>query len=226
MPLPDAAPFRWQDGERLIRFGRGTLAEAPELLGTGYALLTTPRAEADAPGVVAGAAAVHHVRGGLVDEIAEELRGESAPRCSSRSAGGRVIDTAKALVAAGCAERVAAVPTTLSAAEMTAVHRHASGMPADTPRVRPAIVLNDPALCASQPATELAASAGNAFGHAARGPATVLAHPVARLAGHEAARLLARGVEADDEPHRDMLALGALLLGVRDRDGGLTACTT
>ena len=35
--------FRWQDGERLIRFGRGSLADAPDLLGDGYVLLTTER---------------------------------------------------------------------------------------------------------------------------------------------------------------------------------------
>ena len=38
--------FTWQDGERTIRFGRGAVATAEELLGTGYTLLTTPRTEA------------------------------------------------------------------------------------------------------------------------------------------------------------------------------------
>ena len=36
--------FTWRDGERIVRFGRGALAEAPDLLGDGYVLLTTPRA--------------------------------------------------------------------------------------------------------------------------------------------------------------------------------------
>jgi hypothetical protein len=40
--------FTWQDGERTIRFGRGTIDSAHELLGNGYALLTTPRAESAA----------------------------------------------------------------------------------------------------------------------------------------------------------------------------------
>ena len=44
--------FTWRDGERLIRFGRGTAAEAVDLLGgPGYLLLTTERAEAALPAV-------------------------------------------------------------------------------------------------------------------------------------------------------------------------------
>ncbi len=39
MSRPSA--FRWQDGERLIVSGRGQLAQAPDLLGDGCALLTT-----------------------------------------------------------------------------------------------------------------------------------------------------------------------------------------
>ena len=42
--------------------------------------------------------------------------------------GGRVIDVAKALAAADPPRRVAAIPTTLSGAEMTAVHRHVAGV--------------------------------------------------------------------------------------------------
>jgi len=40
--------FRWQDGERLVRFGRGALDDAADLLGEGYTLLTTPRAATSA----------------------------------------------------------------------------------------------------------------------------------------------------------------------------------
>jgi len=43
-----AQAFTWQDGERTVRFGRGTITSAGELLGEGYTLLTTPRAEAAA----------------------------------------------------------------------------------------------------------------------------------------------------------------------------------
>ena len=84
-----------------------------------------------------------------------------------------------------------AVPTTLSGAEMTSGHRHAVGVDESTPRVRPAVVVFDPALAASQPAPELAASSLNALGHAVEGPCTVMANPVATLAAHESARLIA-----------------------------------
>jgi alcohol dehydrogenase class IV len=206
--------FTWRDGERLIRFGRGTLAEAPDLLGDGYVLLTTERAAATAPALVERASAVHHVPRGQVDAIAGDLLDAVDGGVIAALGGGRVIDTAKALAAARPGRRAAAVPTTLSAAEMTAVHRHARGVPADTPRVRPAIVVNDPALAGSQPPQGLAASAGNSLGHAVEGALTTLASPVATLAAHEAARLTAAAyAPAAPEPDRDALALAALLSG-------------
>ena len=98
---------------------------------------------------------------------------------------------------------------------MTAVHRRAAGADAALPGVRPAIVVNDPALSASQPPAELAASAANALAHAAEGPATRRASPVPALAGREAARLIGEAYAdiGDGEPDRDTLALAALLSG-------------
>ena len=206
------AQFRWQDGERLIVFGRGTVDRASELLGGArYSLLTTPRAASRAPGLSAGAAAIHHVALGRVDEVAHELRPVVEGELLVALGGGRVIDVAKALAAADPPRRVAAIPTTLSGAEMTPVHRHATGVAADTPRVRPAIVVNDPDVSASQPVPELAASALNALGHAFEGPLTPLSNPVAGLAATEAQRLIVGGFE--QEPDRPALALGALLAG-------------
>jgi hypothetical protein len=51
--------FTWHDGERVVHFGRGRVAEAVELLPDGYVLLTTGRARASAPAVVEAAAEVH-----------------------------------------------------------------------------------------------------------------------------------------------------------------------
>ena len=216
-----ADEFTWQDGERTIRFGRGTVASAGELLGEGYAVLTPPRAERSAPDVVAAARAVHHVPGGRVDELAAQLRATVSGELLVALGGGRVIDVAKALAAAaGPPVRAAAIPTTLSAAEMSRIHRHAAGVDPGTPTVRPAIVINDPALSASQPAPELAAIAANSLGHAVEGAVTVRASPVPVLAAREAVRLT-DAAYANGEPDRDALALAALLSGYTIDQAGL-----
>lgn len=223
-------------------FGRGAAADAVSTAGgPGFTLLTTARASAMLPGAGEAAAAVYEVGAGRVDELAGALLG---PRLGSSPGppayrgggrllalgGGRVIDVAKALAAAARADgetvTVTAIPTTLSGAEMTTVHRHAAGVASDAPRVRPAIVVNDPALCASQPPAAMAASAANALGHLAEGPLTPLRHPVARAAALEGARALAAGCRAqapgaaasgapgeDTRDAGDALALGALLAG-------------
>ena len=205
-------PFRWHDGDRLVRFGRGALADAPELLDDGYTLLTTARAQATAPALGDHADAIHHVGPGKVDEIAAELRPSVQAELLVALGGGRVIDTAKALAAADPPRRVAAIPTTLSAAEMTTLHRHAGGVAPGTARVRPRTVINDPILSASQPDQELAASAGNALAHALEATLTTLANPPATLSALAGARLLVRGFDPEDLD-RDGLALGALLAG-------------
>jgi alcohol dehydrogenase class IV len=208
--------FTWRDGERLIRFGRGSAAEAVELAGgPGFALLTTERAARGLPALVEAAGTVHHVGGGTVPPLAAEALG-TLPADADRFValgGGRVIDLAKAVAAArGDGARAMAVPTTLSGAELTRVHRHAEGVEESTPRVRPALVVCDPSLASSQPEPELAASALNALAHAVEAPCTRLANPVATLAAHDAARRLVRAWDGR-EPDRDELALGALLAG-------------
>ena len=125
-----------------------------------------------------------------------------------------MVDVAKALAAAsGGAARAMAIPTTLSGAEMTRVHRQAAGRAEGTANVRPAVVVNDPLLSASQPEPELAASALNALGHAAEGPCTPRANPVSTLAALEAARLIVGAWPRSGGPDRDALALAALLAG-------------
>jgi alcohol dehydrogenase class IV len=208
-----ATPFRWHDGERVIAFG--PLADALSLLEHGYTLLTTQRASAAAAGL--DPAATHFVPSGRVDEVAAELRPHVKGELLVALGGGRVIDVAKALVAADPPRRVAAIPTTLSGAEMTAGHRHVAGLASETPHVRPAIVINDPALCASQPLPRLAASACNALGHAFEGPMTKLRNPVCEAAAREAISLIDGALPATGdgglEPDRPALALGALLAG-------------
>jgi alcohol dehydrogenase class IV len=220
------AGFTWNDGERTIRFGPGVVAEAVDVLGgPGYTLLTTERTARMAPRVVEAAATVHHVPHGLVEDVAGELLAAVEGDRLVALGGGRVVDVAKSLAAArtagGRPTRALAIPTTLSGAEMSAGHRIAKGAVSDL-RVRPAVVVNDPALSASQPVPALAASAANALGHAAEAPCTVRANPVATLAALEGARAIAGAFRRRDrEPDRPALALGALLAGYAIGSSGL-----
>jgi maleylacetate reductase len=95
---------------------------------------------------------------------------------------------------------------------MTGVHRHAAGVPAQRPRVRPRVVVNDPALSASQPPEQLAASTANALGHATVALLSDRSTPPARAVAREAVVELVAGW-AHEAPDRPALALGALLAG-------------
>lgn len=206
--------FTWVDGERLIRFGARALDDAPALLDErgfdGYALVTTGRALATASELRAGARAVAEVPPGPVPKAARAVDDELPQAPLVALGGGRVIDTAKA-VAAVEGLRCAAVPTTLSGAELTPFHRLPEGAEG-VANVRPSFVLAVPRLMASQPMPGLAASAMNALAHAVEALYVTLANPVTELAALRAARLLGDGVSADP-PERDSLALGALLAG-------------
>jgi alcohol dehydrogenase class IV len=113
---------------------------------------------------------------------------------------------------------VVAVPTTLSAAEMTHGHRPPAGAEAWAHQVGPRVVINDPDLSASQPGDALAASSANALAHAVEGVVTTRASPVPTLAAREAQRLIDAAwlVEGEDPGPgaREQLALAALLSGV------------
>jgi maleylacetate reductase len=197
-----AESFTMRDGERTIRFGEGTAAEAPDLLRQGgfgdYALLTTERAEGSAP---LDPATVIHVPPGLVDELSAGLLSVAGDRPLVALGGGRVIDTAKAIGGVTGAP-VAAIPTTLSGAEVTPLHRTPAGVKGAR-LVRPSLVVADPLLMASQPGPELWASAMNALAHGMEALYTPMANPIA-----DAAAL--RGAEAI---FREEVALGALLCG-------------
>lgn len=159
---------------------------------------------------MAGAATVLVVPGGRVDEISASLVDRVADRPPVALGGGRVVDTAKAIAGAGRGV-CAALPTTLSGAEMTPFHRTPAG--AENARlVRPALVVADPALMASAPAPRLAATAMNALAHAMEALYTPLANPVTELAALRASELLAAGVPTEP-PDTEALALGALLAG-------------
>jgi alcohol dehydrogenase class IV len=191
-----------RDGERTIRFGEGSAAEAPDLLQRAgfdrYTLLTTPRAAGSAP---VEPASTLEVPPGLVDEISATLLPDAGEDPLVALGGGRVIDVAKAIGGVTGAP-VAAIPTTLSGAELTPFHRTPAGVEGAR-MVRPCLVIADPLLTASQPGPQLWASAMNALAHGMEALYTPLANPVA-----EAAAL--RGAEAI---RSEEVALGALLCG-------------
>jgi alcohol dehydrogenase class IV len=214
--------FTWYDAERLIRFGAGALAEAPRLLQRrgfeGYALLTTERAAADAPALIKDAGVVIEVPPGPVPNAAAVVRAEVGDRPLVALGGGRVIDSAKGIAGAD-GLRVAAIPTTLSGAEMTRIHRMPAGVE-EFRHVRPSLVIGDPAIMGSQPMPALAASAMNALSHAAEALYTPGANPAADAAALGATSLIARGL-AGEQPDRTSLALAGLLAGYAIGSAGI-----
>jgi maleylacetate reductase len=197
-----AESFTMRDGERTIRFGEGSAAEAPDLLRQGgfdgYVLLTTERAAASVP---LDPVARMDVPQGLVDELSASLLGDAGHAPLVALGGGRVIDTAKAIGGVTGAP-VAAIPTTLSGAELTPFHRTPAGVEG-AGMVRPQLVVADPRLMASQPEPQLWASAMNALAHGMEALYTPLANPVAEAAALRGAA----AIYAED------VALGALLCG-------------
>jgi alcohol dehydrogenase class IV len=213
--LRDAASdFTWVDGERLIRFGEAGLAELGGLLSgrefEHYVLLTTDRALAQVPSAQDGADLVLNVPPGPVPNAAASVRGRVKGRPLVALGGGRVIDSAKSIAGVD-GLRCAAIPTTLSGAEMTGFHRMPTGV-SEFKLVRPALVIGAPSLMASQPMPDLAASAMNALAHAIEALYAPLANPVGELTALQAAELIRSGLSGETPDGRD-LALGSLLAG-------------
>jgi alcohol dehydrogenase class IV len=211
-----SAGFTWRDGERLIRFSSGATAESARLVEGagfgGYALLSTERALAAPPSALReGAATVIAVPHGRVDEVSADLLDAAGDRPLVALGGGRVIDVAKAIAGAVKGGRCAAIPTTLSGAPMTPFHRTPAGVDGAR-RVRPALVVADPDLMASQPAQRLAGSAMNALAHAMESLYTPMTNPVSELAALRAASLIA-GALPEAAARREDLALASILAG-------------
>jgi alcohol dehydrogenase class IV len=213
--LPAQRDFTWRDAERTILFRSGILVEAGELVVAEgwepYELLTTQRALNSAPlELPEQASAVHYVPPGPVNEVSAGLIDETAETSLVALGGGRVIDVAKA-IAAVRSGRVAALPTTLSGAEMTRIHRLPDGH--DAPGLlRPSLVIADPEPMTTLAEERLRASAMNALAHGAEPLYTPLANPVASLAALRGATLIARALDAKPaERDREALALGSIL---------------
>ncbi len=206
-----AEDFTWLDGDRLVRFGEGALGEAAGLLAQrafeSFALLSTERALKEAPeSLRAAAGVVLEVPASPVPEAAAAVRGEVGERPVVALGGGRVIDSTKAIAAAEGLP-CAAIPTTLSGAEMTRFHRMPAGVEGYG-LTRPTVVVADAGVMASSPMPGLAATAMNALAHAIEALYGPLANPVATLAALRGVSLIADGLDRERPPE---LSLGALL---------------
>jgi maleylacetate reductase len=203
------------DGERLIVYGRGEATRGSRALleqrgFSDYALITTHRASASVPQVAELARVIAFAAPGRVVDVATALREQVEGHPIVALGGGRVIDAAKAICALEREQRpegVAAIPTTLSGAELTQIHRRLEGT--EGASVRPSLVICDPDVMASQPMPELAASAMNALGHALEARWNANRTPLTDAIAERGAGLLIDGLEPH-EPDRDALALGAV----------------
>jgi len=208
--------FVWRDAGRAIVLRGGGVAEAPQLLREhgfdAFELLTTPRALPRAPELEAAAQAVHAAPAGQVPEAAAALLDSARSPQLVALGGGRVIDTAKA-VASVSGARVAAVPTTLSGAEVTGIHRLPAGAEQRVrAMVRPELAIADPAAMTGLAEPALRASAMNSLAHGADSLYTPFANPVSRMAALRGAELLAGALDEERSArNRPALAEGSLL---------------
>lgn len=208
--------FVWRDAGRTVVFHREGVGEAPEILReqgfTHFELLTTPRHLAGAPELESAAAAVHAVPSGQVPDAAAGLLDRARSNQLVAHGGGRVIDTAKA-VASVSGARVAAIPTTLSGAEITSIHRLPAGAEQRVSAlVRPQLAIADPEAMTGLSEQALRASAMNSLAHGADSLYTPFANPVSRMTAFRGAALMAAALDQErGQRDRADLALGSVL---------------
>lgn len=215
--------FVWRDAGRIVVFREGGVGDAPALLAEHgmepFDLLSTERHLGAARRLAGAAAAVHEVPAaagpatGVTDAAAALLERVDSNALVALG-GGRTIDTAKA-IASVTGARVAAIPTTMSGAEMTGIHRLPTGAEGRARAlVRPSLVIADPAAMTSAPEPELRASSMNALAHGADSLYTPFANPVSEMTALRGAELIATSLdEGPAERNRDALALGSVLCG-------------
>jgi len=213
-----SANFVWRDAGRVVVCRLGGLEAAPPLLREhgfeSFELLSTRRALLGAPELEAAATAVHGVPDQQVPEAAAALLDRARAERLVALGGGRTVDTAKA-IASVTGARVAAIPTTLSGAEMTGIHRLPKGAEGRVRAlVRAELTIADPALMCSLPEKRLRASAVHALAHGADSLHTPLANPMSEMAALRGAELIAMALDQErQERDTALLAHGAILSG-------------
>ena len=228
--------FIWRDAGRTVVFRRGGVGAAAEVLREHsveeFELLNTERALAGSDALAASASRIHMVAPGQVPAAAAALMGALAPPPQAEEGvqvrplvalgGGRVVDVAKAIAAISGAE-VIAIPTTLSGAEMTGIHRLPAGAEERARgMVRPSLVIADPEAMTGQGERELRASAMNALAHGADTLYLPLSNPVSEMTALRGAELIAGALDEEREGRdRAVLALGSILCGYAIDSAGI-----
>jgi alcohol dehydrogenase class IV len=214
--------FVWRDAGRVVVFRDGGVSGAPGLLAENgmqpFELLSTRRHLGAAADLASAAVAVHELppadpATAVPEAAAALLDAVRAPNLVALG-GGRTIDTAKA-IASVTGARVAAIPTTMSGAEMTGIHRLPAGAENRVrAMVRPSLAIADPAAMTSAPEPELRASSMNALAHGADSLYTPFANPVSEMTALRGAKLIATALDEDPATrNRAALALGSILCG-------------
>jgi alcohol dehydrogenase class IV len=214
--------FVWRDAGRTVVFHAGGVAAAPKLLAENgferFELVSTQRHIDGAIELAEAAAAVYELPSAdpavAVPAGAAALLDQATSPHLVALGGGRAIDSAKA-IAAITGATVAAIPTTMSGAEMTGIHRLPAGAEERARGlVRPALVIADPEAMTSSPEPELRASSMNALAHGADSLYTPFANPVSRMTALRGAELIAAALDEDrGERQGSALALGSILSG-------------
>ena len=215
--------FVWRDAGRVVVFRDSGVQDAPQLLAEHgmepFDLLSTPRHLALAEALAGSASAVHELPAAAspasgVTAAAAELLDIATGQNLVALGGGRTIDTAKA-IASVTGARVAAIPTTMSGAETTGIHRLPAGAESRVrAMVRPALVIAEPDAMTSAPEPELRASSMNALAHGADSLYTPFANPVSRITALRGAESIAIALDqSPSERNRETLALGSILCG-------------
>ncbi len=170
---------------------------------------------------------VHEVPAGQVPAAAGALTGAlAAPSHAEEGVrvrplvalgGGRVIDVAKAIAAISGAE-VVAIPTTLSGAPMTGIHRLPAGAEERVQgMVRPSLVIADPEAMTGQPERDMRASAMNALAHGADTLYSPFSNPVSEMTALRGAELIGSALDEERE-ERDRAVARPRLDPLRLRD--------